>query len=146
VTRLLRDPKSRALVDRADPLCASCHARPDPIGFGLENFDGIGAWRTLDGGAPIDAAGQLASGETFQGPDELIGILARTKRDQFVRCLADRMLTYALGRGLESYDNCALDRICTEVAREHYRFSALVRAVVNSVPFQMRRGDGSLAE
>jgi hypothetical protein len=137
--------RERMEQHRADPLCASCHARLDPIGFGLENFDGIGAWRTLDGNSPIDATGRLATGESFQGAEDLIGILARTKRDQFVRCLADRMLTYALGRGLEYYDKCALDRICQKVARANYRFSTLILEVARSVPFQMRRGDDSPA-
>jgi hypothetical protein len=135
--------RQRMEQHRDDPLCASCHARLDPIGFGLENFDAIGAWRTKEGDFPIDATGRLAGGESFQGAQELIGILAQTKRDQFVRCLADRFLTYALGRGLEYYDKCALDRICQNVARRGYRFSALIVEVVNSVPFQMRRGDGA---
>ena len=135
--------RERLEQHRSDPLCASCHARLDPIGFAFENFNGIGAWRTLDHGSTIDATGRLATGETFQGADELIEILARSKREQFVRCLADRMLTYALGRGLDVYDKCALDTICRNVSGQKYRFSAFIMEVVNSVPFQMRRGDGS---
>jgi hypothetical protein len=130
---------------RQDPTCASCHAAMDPIGFGLENFDGIGAWREKDGAFTIDASGQLKGGEKFTGALELRQILAEKKRDDFVRCLAEKMLTYALGRGLEYYDRCAVERICKDVAKQDYRFSALVLAVVRSVPFEMRRGEGAAA-
>jgi hypothetical protein len=126
---------------RTDAVCASCHARMDPIGFGLENFDGIGAWRTLDDDAPVDSKGKLASGETFTGAEELTLILAKEKRDQFVRCLTDKMLTYGLGRGLEYFDKCALDEIGRNLPRRGYRFSALVMEIVKSAPFQTRRGD-----
>jgi hypothetical protein len=126
---------------RTDAVCAACHARMDPIGFGLENFDGIGAWRTLDDDAPVDSKGKLASGETFTGAEELALLLAKEKRDQFVRCLADKMLTYGLGRGLEYFDKCALDEIGRNLPRRGYRFSALVMEIVKSAPFQMRRGD-----
>ncbi|MEW6161657.1 MAG: DUF1592 domain-containing protein, partial [Verrucomicrobiota bacterium] len=101
--------RQRMEQHRDNPLCASCHARMDPIGFGFENFDAVGVWRELDGGAPIDPAGQLVSGERFQGPAELRKILLQAKRDEFVRSLSEKMLTYALGRGLEYYDKCAVD-------------------------------------
>ena len=122
-------------------MCASCHDRMDPIGFGFENFDGVGAWRERDDGYAIDPAGQLASGEEFKGSLELTRILAKTKRDDFTRCLSEKMLTYALGRGLEYYDKCAVAGITKRLRRGGYRFSALVRAVVDSVPFQERRGE-----
>ena len=131
---------------RENPMCASCHDRMDPIGFGFENFDGVGAWRERDDGYSIDPAGRLASGETFNGPRDLTRILAKTKRDQFTRCLSEKMLTYALGRGLEYYDKCAVEGITTKLRRGGYRFSALVRAVVDSVPFQERRGEMTKAE
>jgi mono/diheme cytochrome c family protein len=137
--------RQRMEQHRADPQCASCHARMDPLGFGLENFDGIGTWREKEGEFPIDATGSLVTGETFEGPIELLSILAIEKREQFVRCLADKMLTYALGRGLEYYDKCALDQITRNLARKDYRFSALILEIVKSVPFQMRRGDGTVA-
>jgi hypothetical protein len=124
---------------RANPVCASCHARMDPIGFGLENFDGIGAYRTKEGQFPIDPSGKLTSGDSFQGAAELSNILATSKREQFVRCLTEKMLIYALGRGLEYYDQAATDQITTSVAKNQYKFSSLVLGVVKSLPFEERR-------
>jgi hypothetical protein len=126
---------------RADALCASCHARMDPIGFGLEHFDGIGAWREKDGGESIDTTGALTTGETFDGANGLTAILSQNKREQFVRCLTEKMLTYALGRGLEYYDKCAVNEITSRLAKQDYKFSALVTGIVTSAPFQSRRGD-----
>jgi hypothetical protein len=127
---------------RDSPMCSSCHARMDPLGFGLENFDAVGAWRDKEGDTPIDPAGRLVSGESFKGPVELNQILADSKREEFVRCMAEKMLTYALGRGLEFYDKCALDEISKGVKANGYKFSALVMEIVKSVPFQLRRGEG----
>jgi hypothetical protein len=127
---------------RADPTCASCHARMDPIGFGLENFDGIGAWRDKEGEFAIDSSGKLVSGETFNGPAELSGILATAKRDFFVRCLTEKMITYALGRGTEYYDRAAIEKITADLAKNQYKISTLILDVVKSLPFQMRRGEG----
>jgi hypothetical protein len=202
---------------RANPVCASCHARMDPIGFGLENFDGIGRWRDAeklvvpkpdalaladanlaDANAnnadaiapvaaadakpvaavkpapmgnvvaadtnaptaadapkiaetpkpdesksfPIDASGKLVSGETFNGPAELANILATTKREFFVRTLTEKMLTYSLGRGTEYYDRDSIQKIADDLAKNKYKFSTLVLGVVNSLPFQMQRGEG----
>jgi mono/diheme cytochrome c family protein len=126
---------------RVNPVCASCHARMDPIGFGLENFDAIGQWRTRDGTAPVDPSGKLTSGESFNGAVELINILAEKKRDNFVRNLAEKMLTYALGRGIERYDRPAIDKIMKETAASGYRFSSLVLAVAKSVPFDKQRAE-----
>jgi hypothetical protein len=126
---------------RVDPNCASCHARMDPIGFGLEHFDGIGAWRDKDGGAEIDPAGKLVSGEDFKGPAELRDILLTAKKPDFLRCVSEKMLTYALGRGLEYYDKPTVGRIADALEKDP-RFSSLVLEVVNSVPFQKRRGEG----
>jgi Protein of unknown function (DUF1588)/Protein of unknown function (DUF1585)/Protein of unknown function (DUF1592) len=125
---------------RANPICASCHMRMDPIGFGLENFDAIGRWRTQDGKFAIDASGTLPDGKHFNGPDELKGILLE-KRDAFVQAVTEKMLIYALGRGLESYDRPTVKRIAAQVARDNYRISSLVLGVVNSLPFQARKGD-----
>ncbi|MDB6065780.1 MAG: Protein of unknown function (DUF1587)/Protein of unknown function (DUF1592)/Protein of unknown [Pedosphaera sp.] len=133
--------RQRLEQHRADPACANCHARMDPIGFGFENFDGIGAWRNKDGEFPLDTTGQLLTGESFNGPVELRSVLLKGKRDQFVRCLSEKMLTYALGRGLERYDRCAVDQISKNLARNHYKFSSLIIEVVKSNPFQMRRGE-----
>ncbi|MEA3207523.1 MAG: hypothetical protein QOE70_580 [Chthoniobacter sp.] len=127
---------------RKDPMCASCHARMDPIGFGLEIFDGIGAWRERDGQAPIDAAGELVSGETFKGPVELRDILLTKKRADVLRCASEKMLTYALGRGMEYYDRPTIEKMARNLDAKGAKFSALVLEVVKSVPFQMRRGEG----
>lgn len=123
---------------REKKICASCHNRIDPIGFGLENFDGIGAWRDQDNGKPIDPSGRLVGGQAFQGHTELRHVLASEKRDQFTRCLVENMLTYALGRGLDVEDVCAVDKICRELKAGEYRFRTLVKSVVRSVPFQQQ--------
>ncbi|MBI3416990.1 MAG: DUF1592 domain-containing protein [Verrucomicrobia bacterium] len=133
--------RERMEQHRENPLCASCHERMDPIGFGFENFNAVGGWRALDGTAPIDPAGKLVSGQSFQGPTELKEILLRDKRNEFVRCLTEKMLTYALGRGLEFYDRLAVDEITNGLKKNNYHFSALVLEVVKSKPFQMRRGE-----
>ena len=125
---------------RANPNCASCHERMDPIGFGLENFNGIGAWRDRDDGHPLDTSGKLPNGMKFNGPAELRKILHEQK-DLFVHCLTEKMLTYALGRGLEYYDKCAVDKITAALANKDYKFSVLMTEIVKSAPFQMRRGD-----
>jgi hypothetical protein len=134
--------RQRMEQHRTNPTCASCHARMDPIGFGFENFDGIGAWREKDTEFDIDPSGQLVSGESFQGAADLRAILLKSKRKEFVRCLSEKMLTYALGRGLEYYDKCALEQIAKAMAKNKYRFSSLILGVVKSTPFQMRRGEG----
>jgi hypothetical protein len=128
-----------------DPNCASCHVRMDPIGFGLENFDAIGAWREVDGGSAIDPSGKLTTGETFAGAADLATVLATSKREEFVAAFADRLLTYALGRGLEYYDRPAIETIVANARGENFAFSRLIREVVNSLPFQYRRGEGQRA-
>jgi hypothetical protein len=120
---------------RSDPGCASCHGRMDPLGLALENFDAIGAWRTHEGGQAIDASGQLPAGRGFRGPEGLRQLL-RARPDVFARCLAEKMLTYAIGRGLDRSDRAAVDRIVARLARDDYRFSAMVLAVVESRPFR----------
>jgi hypothetical protein len=124
---------------RTNPTCASCHARMDPIGFGLENFDAIGAFRTKDGEFPVDAAGKLSTGESFAGAAELTAILSDKRRENFIRNLSEKMLIYALGRGIERTDRPAIERIMKDVATSGYRFSALIEAVVQSVPFDRQR-------
>ena len=127
---------------RKNPSCATCHARMDPLGFGFENFDAIGRWRARDGKHAIDASGVLPDGSTFDGPKELRKVLLG-KKDQFVRCLAEKLLTYALGRGTERQDRCFIEQIARTTASKDYRFSALVIEIVKSDPFQKRRGKGS---
>ncbi len=133
--------RARMEKHRDVPGCASCHRLMDPLGFGLEHFGPLGAWRDKDGSHPIEANGQLISGQQFEGSDELIAILDTEKRDLFYKCLARKLLTYALGRGLKYYDRCAIDEILGKVEKDN-RFNTLVMAIVESVPFQKRRGDG----
>lgn len=123
---------------RANAACASCHSRLDPLGFALENFDATGKFRASEGGAEIDASGALPGGATFSGPAGLKTVLMERK-DQFVEALSERLLTYALGRGLEHYDLPAVRQIRRDTLANDGRFSALALAIVNSVPFQMRR-------
>ncbi|MDA0205794.1 MAG: DUF1592 domain-containing protein [Acidobacteria bacterium] len=123
---------------RTNTTCASCHARMDPLGFGLENFDAIGAWRTKDGEHDIDASGKLPDGRSFNGPTELREILT-ADRDAFTVGMTERMLTYALGRGLETYDRRTVRSIARETAENDYRLSSLVAGIVKSLPFQHRQ-------
>jgi len=122
---------------RANPVCAGCHARMDPLGFGLENYDAIGRWRTQDGKFAGDASDTLPNGKTFTGAKELKELL-KAEPDLFVRALTEKLLTYALGRGLEVYDRPTVLQISKQVENSGYRFSALVNGVVESVPFQQR--------
>ncbi len=123
---------------RKNPACASCHSRMDPLGFGLENFDAVGGWRTMDGKIPVDASGTLPGNRIFHGPVELKKLL-REDRAAFVRGMTDKLFTYALGRGLERYDRALVAAIADRMPAKNYRFSQLVLEVVNSYPFQMRR-------
>ena len=130
--------RERLEEHRKNPACANCHAKMDPIGFGLENFDAIGAYRWKDGDDDIDASAVL-DGREFRGPDELRIVLA-AKKELFVRCLAEKMLTYALGRGLEYYDKRAVDSIVARMTANDFKFSSLILGVVASDPFRLRRG------
>jgi len=123
---------------RENPACAVCHTKMDAIGFGLENFDAIGAWRDRDGRFDINAGGALPGGRKFNGAADLMQILAEEKKAEFCRCLASKMLTYALGRGLSSYDRCALNEVVTALEAGAYRFGSLVAAIVTSDPFTKR--------
>ena len=122
---------------RANPVCASCHSTMDPIGFALENFNGIGAWRDMsEAGAPVDASGTMPDGTTFQGPAELrTALLARPM--QFVTTFTTKLLTYALGRGVEYSDAPVVRKIIREAAPSDYRWSSLILGIVKSTPFQM---------
>lgn len=131
--------RQRLEQHRAKADCAVCHKSMDPLGFGLENFDAVGAWRTRDGAFPIDSSGVLPGGKTFQGVDGLKQLLV-SRREQFARCLAEKLLTYALGRGLDDNDAAAVDQIAYAAARDDFRFSSFVNEIVRSAPFQMRRG------
>ena len=133
-----KDLRTALEKHRASAACASCHARLDPLGFALENYDAVGKFRTSEGGAEIDASGSLPGGTIVRGPGGLKKVLM-DRHDEFAECLAQKLLTYALGRGLEYYDLPSVRQIRREAARNDYRFSSLALAIVNSVPFQMRR-------
>jgi hypothetical protein len=123
---------------RANPVCASCHARMDPLGFSLENFDAIGQWRATDTGKAIDASGVLPDGTKVDGPVALRRALVAQK-EQFVRAVTAKLLTYSLGRGMEYYDEPAIRGIVRSAAAGDYRWSSVVLGIVKSAPFQMRR-------
>lgn len=127
---------------RANPSCAACHSTMDPLGFAFENYNAIGAWRAKDGEHDINATGELPDGQQFSGPTGLKEVLL-ARKDDFVKCLAEKVLIYALGRGLEYYDQPTLTRITKRVADNDYRFSSLVVEIVKSEPFVNRRGFGN---
>jgi len=124
-------------------VCASCHKKMDPIGFAFENFDAVGRYRTEDNGAPVDAGGQLDSGESFKNAAELRAIFATKKSDLFIRCVTEKMLTYALGRGLEYYDKRPVDKIIERLDGNDDRSFHLVMGIVESLPFDMKRGEAA---
>lgn len=131
------------VVHREKALCASCHARMDDLGLALENFNAIGMFRAEEEGQPIDTAGKLITGEKFSTVAELNQILATSRRQDFYRCITSKLLTFALGRGMEYYDSTSIDKIVAELEKEGGKMRTLIHAVVNSTPFQKRRGDGS---
>lgn len=124
-------------------VCASCHKKMDPIGFAFENFDAIGRYRKSEHGVSIDASGRLDSGESFENAAELRSIFANQKSDLFIRCVAEKMLTYALGRGLEYYDKRPVDKIVERLKREDDKAFDLVMGIVKSLPFDMKRGESA---
>ncbi len=131
--------RERLEQHREDPACANCHAKMDPIGFALENYNAIGAFRTKEGELEIDTTAVLPDGTSFNGITDLKQIL-KDRKQQFVRCLAEKMLTYALGRGLEYYDRPTIDRIVAQLEVEGYRSSVLITEIAKSDPFRLRRG------
>ncbi len=130
--------REQLAIHRENPSCASCHNVMDPLGLGFEHFDAIGRWREKDGKHDIDAAGQLADGRAFDGSTQLISLI-ETSSAEVSRHFADKLLTYALGRGLEPYDFCAVDEIVDRAESQEYRVSAFVKAVATSQPFMRRR-------
>jgi hypothetical protein len=130
-------------LHREDPGCASCHNQMDPLGLAFEKFDAVGQFREREGKKTIDDSGVLPDGQKFAGAKELIEILSQ-REEQFTRNLTEKMLTYALGRGLKYYDRCAIDEMIANLENDHHKFSRLVLGVVNSDPFRMRRGDGGI--
>lgn len=132
--------RTRLEQHRNNPECATCHEKMDPIGFAFENFDATGAWRDKDGGHEIDPSGRLPDGRTFNGAQQLKDILRQD--DRFSRALAEKILTFALGRGLEYYDQCTVDSIVEQLKNNDHKFSSLILGVVHSAPFQMRNPNG----
>jgi len=126
-------------LHRKNAICASCHSRMDPLGFGLENFDAIGAWRAKEGEFVINASGTLPDGRSFAGPQGLKAIL-KNQPEAFAETLTRKLFTYALGRGLEDSDEAAIKKIVRQTIDNNYRFSSLIVGIVNSEPFQKRRG------
>ena len=131
--------RQRLEQHRRDPACANCHAKMDPLGLAFENYDAIGRFRTKEGELPIDPSGSLPNGQKFKGPQELKKILLE-KKDLFSRCLTEKMLTYALGRGLDYYDKPAVDQTLAALAKNDYRFITMVVEIAKSEPFRLRRG------
>ena len=134
-----RSVRERLEQHRANPVCASCHSRMDPLGFALENFDGIGRWRTTDSGAPLDTSATLPDGTAFDGPVELRALLG-SQRETFVRTVTAKLLTYAIGRGIEYYDMPAIRQIVREAGPDH-RWSSIILGIARSAPFAMRRSE-----
>ena len=124
---------------RLDPACAACHDRLDPLGFALENFDAIGAWREFDGKFLVNAKANLPGGKPFEGPEEL-KVLLKKRPKAFVRALSEKMLTYALGRGLEYYDKCTIDQLVDLTSANGYKIGSLISGIVQSDTFRFRRG------
>jgi hypothetical protein len=122
---------------RRNPTCAACHAQMDPLGFALDHFDAVGKWRVADEGTAVDASGTLPDGSTFRGLDGLRTLLD-SRREQFVATVTEKLLAYALGRGLEAYDMPAVRKIVRDAADDSHRWSSIVLGIVDSVPFRMR--------
>jgi hypothetical protein len=133
--------RARMENHRKNPVCATCHAQLDPLGFALENFNAVGRWRVEDAGTTVDPSGMLPSGAKFQGPADFRRALMG-HQDAFALNLMQKLLTYALGRGVESWDMPAVRQIAREVSTGDYRWSTLVKAIVTSTPFQMRKARG----
>ena len=139
-----RDPRKvlpmreRLAAHRANPACAGCHAQMDQLGFALENFDAIGEWREIyTSGAKVDASAQLPDGSKFNGPAELRKVLL-SHSDEFLTTMTEKLMVYALGRGLEAFDAPAVRKIKRDATRDNYRFEALIQGIVTSTPFTMR--------
>jgi hypothetical protein len=133
--------RERMEQHRANPVCAGCHKVMDPLGFALENYDAIGRWRTIDAasGSPIDSSGALPDGTGFTGPAELRQVLSQKRQDDFILTVVEKLLTYALGRGVSYTDAPTMRELVRRTEKDQHRLSALIMAIVESTPFQMRR-------
>jgi hypothetical protein len=136
-----RSVRERMEQHRRSPACAACHVQMDPLGFALENFDGIGKWRsTTEAGTPVDASGALPDGTKLDGPSGLRNVL-QARRGEFVATVTSKLLTYALGRGVEYYDQPAIRKIVRDAAPGDFRWSSIILGIAKSTPFQMRRSE-----
>jgi hypothetical protein len=131
-----RSLRERMELHRKNPVCASCHQRMDPLGFALENFDALGKWRSESDGAPIDAGSSLPNGASFSGADGLRKLLGEQEED-FVRTLTEKLLAYAIGRGVDYHDLPAVRQVVRDAAPSNYRWSAIILGIVKSTPFRM---------
>lgn len=134
--KLVGTLRQRMEQHRNNPACAACHNMMDPLGFALENFDAVGQYRERDAGVAIDATGRLPDGTEFKGVAGLRDVLSTQRREQFVRCLVEKMMTYAIGRGIEYYDKCAVDKILLDSQKYDYKFAYIVAGIIDSDPFQ----------
>ncbi len=134
--------RQRMEQHRRNPNCASCHERMDPLGFALENFDAIGRWRDEDEGMPIDASASFPDGTKFNGAGELQQMLAGSELQTFLRCFVEKLMTFALGRGLEYEDECVVDAVLQSAAKDDYKVQAIIVAIVESEPFRKRQSRG----
>jgi hypothetical protein len=133
--------RERLAAHRTNAACASCHRTIDPVGFSLENFDAVGQWRELEvEDRPVDSTGALPGDQQFRGVDGLEQALMR-RPELFVTALTENLLTFALGRGMEYYDAPAVRKIVRDAEKDGYRFSSIIRGIVRSAPFQMRRAE-----
>ena len=130
---------------RSNATCASCHSRMDVLGFGLENYDALGKWRTMDGKFPVDVSGTFPNGKSFSTPAEM-KVLLKEELPDFARCIIEKMLTYSLGRGLEKYDRKTVDEMSRRLSASGYQFQTLITEIVQSLPFQSRRGEALLTK
>jgi len=130
--------RERLAEHRKNPTCAGCHRLTDPVGFALENYDAVGRWRTLESGEPIDASGTLFDGTAFRGVEGLQKAILN-RPELFVSTLSEKLLTFAIGRGVAYYDAPALRKIVRDASAQDYRFSSIVMGIVNSTPFRMRK-------
>lgn len=137
--------RERMELHRSDPTCAACHSKMDPLGFSLENFDAIGRYRSTEGKFPIDASGVLPDGTKFDGPDSMKQALLQ-ESGAIAKSVTEKMLTFALGRGLERYDRGTVNEIVTAMEKDNYQLRRLVEEVCWSMPFRMRRGEGGAEE
>jgi hypothetical protein len=135
--------RQRLEAHRSNPACASCHAFMDPPGFALEHFDAVGRWRQADEGRPVDAAGRFVTGEPFKDGAEFGRIVVEQRSDDVLRSLAEQLLTYAIGRGVEHTDRLIVREIVARTKRDGGRFQEMILAVCESVPFQRMRAPGS---